>query len=103
MKMSCWKCNLKMKKIKEKFHGFEINGWKCPKCKEVIFDEKEIQPILHYNKLKESKKGLFVTVGELGKSKILRLPRIAEQLYNVSKGEKLRFDLEPKQISIKMR
>jgi len=100
--MKCWKCNLGMKKIKEDFHGFKVNGWKCDKCKEIIFDEKEIQPILNYNKLKESKKGLVVTVGELGKSKFFRIPKIAEQIYNISKGEKLQFDLEPEQISIKV-
>ena len=92
-----------MRKIEDKFHGFNVEGWECPKCKEVIFDEKEIQPILKYNKLRESKKELTVTVGVLGKSKIFRIPKIAEQVYDIHKGERLRFDLEPDKITIKVK
>lgn len=103
MKMKCWKCNLTMKKIKDEFHGFTVGAWKCPKCKEIIYDENEIQPILQYNKLKEQKKDLMVTVGVLGKSKIFRVPKIAEQLYNIYKGEKFKFNLEPGKITIKMK
>lgn len=103
MKMHCWKCNKNMEKIKDKFHDFTINAWKCPQCKEIIYDEKDIQPILQYNKLKESKKKLTVTVGVLGKSKIFRLPKIAEQLYKIYKGEKFLFDLKPNEISIKIK
>lgn len=103
MKMQCWKCKKGMKKIKDSFHGFSVDAWKCPKCKEIIYDEKEIQPILQYNKLKESKKKLTIKVGVLGKSKIFRVPKIAEQLYRIYKGEKFTFDLKPDEISIKMK
>lgn len=103
MKMHCWKCNKTMKRIKDKFHGFEINAWKCLKCKEVIYDEKDIQPILKYNKLKESRKDLVMKVGMLGKSKIFRIPKIAEQIYDIYKGEKFSFDLKPEEIIIKLK
>ncbi|MBL7147516.1 MAG: hypothetical protein ISS82_01695 [Nanoarchaeota archaeon] len=103
MKMYCWKCKTSMKKIKDKFHGFKVDAWKCTKCHEIIYDEKNIQPILQYNKLKESKKELTTTVGVLGKSKIFRIPKIAEQLYGVYKGEKLKFDLKPNEITIKIK
>lgn len=92
-----------MKKIKDRFHGFEIDAWKCAKCGEIIYDEKDIQPILQYNKLKQSKKELTMKVGTLGKSKILRLPKIAEQIYEINKGEKLRFELKPDEITIKVK
>ena len=92
-----------MKKIKDKFHGFTIDAWKCNECEEVIYDEKDIRPILKYNKLKEDKKPLTITVGVLGKSKILRIPKIAEQLYNIYKGEKYEFNLKPKEITIKIK
>ncbi len=92
-----------MKKIKDKFHGFEVDAWKCPKCKETIYDEKEIQPILQYNKLKQAKKELTMKVGTLGKSKILRLPKIAEQIYDINKGEKVPFELKPEGINIKLK
>lgn len=103
MKMHCWKCNKNMKKIKDKFHGFEVDAWKCLKCKEVIYDEKAIQPILQYNKLEEEKKELAVKVGVLGKSKIFRIPKIVEQIYGVYQGEMLGIDLEPGRMIIEMK
>lgn len=103
MKMYCWKCEKDMKKVKDDFHGFVVDAWKCPKCDEIIYDEKSIQPILQYNKLKGVKKALTVTVGALGKSKIFRIPKIAEQLYGINKGEKFQFELESDRITIKMR
>lgn len=92
-----------MRREEDFFHGFKIMGWKCPACKEVIYDAKDIQPVLQYNKLKGSKKGLTVTVGRLGGSKILRIPKLAEQLYGISKGDKLRLELEPERISIRVK
>lgn len=103
MKINCWKCNIDMKKIKDKFHEFTIDAWECPQCKEIIYDEGNIQPILQYNKLKENKKELITTIGVLGKSKIIRIPKIAEQLYEIHKGEKFKFDLRPDEIVIKLK
>lgn len=101
--MKCWNCRLNMKKVKDKFHGFDVEGWKCNKCKEVIYDEKVIQPILKYNKLKTDKKKLKVTIGVLGKSKIFRIPKIAEQIYNLNKGSKYEFDLKSNELTIKLK
>ena len=103
MKIRCWKCNLEMENIKDKFHGFIVDASKCSKCGEIIYDEKDIQPILQYNKLKEHKRKLTIKVGVLGKSKIFRIPKIAEQLYHIDKGEKFDFDLKPGEINIKMK
>jgi len=101
--MNCWKCKIDMKKIKDKFHKFTIDAWECPQCKEIIYDEENIQPILRYNKIKENKKELISTVGILGKSKIIRIPKIAEQLYEIRKGEKFKFDLKPEEIVIRLK
>jgi len=103
MKMHCYNCNKDMGKIKDEFHGFKIDAWKCNGCGEIIYDEKDIQPILRYNKLKENKKLLTVTVGVLGKSKIFRIPKIAEEIYDINKGEKLKFDLKPDEMTIKFK
>ncbi len=102
MRMNCFSCEEDMKKIKDKFHGFDVDAWKCGKCGEIIYDEKDIQLILQYNKLKKENK-LRVTVGVLGKSKIFRIPKLAEHLYKIDKGEKFDFDLKPGEISIKMK
>ena len=92
-----------MMPVNDNFHGFSVKGWQCPSCKEVIYDAKDIRPILQYNKLKGSKKGLTVTVGTLGNSKIVRIPKVAEQIYKVGKGDKLRLELEPERISIRVK
>jgi len=97
--MLCWKCNKKMKKVQDKFHGFEIIASKCPKCSEIIYDEKEIQPILKYNKLKQK----TIKVGELGNSKIFRFPKVAEQIYGITKGTQLLFELKPNEITIRLK
>lgn len=54
-KLNCWRCDAGMEKILDSFQGCKINAWECQKCKEIIYDEKEIQPILKYNKLKYAK------------------------------------------------
>ena len=55
-KLNCWKCSIDMKRILDNFQGFKVHAWKCTKCKEIVYDEAYIQPILKYNKLKNSKK-----------------------------------------------
>lgn len=99
--LNCWKCNAGMKRIKDNFQGFKINAWECPKCKDIVYDEADIQPILRYNKLKSSKK-VTSKVGILGKSKILRIPKSIEQIYSITKGEKIEFELEPEAIKLKV-
>ena len=103
MKMLCWKCKTDMKRVKDNFHAFTLPAWKCPNCKEIIYDAKDIQPILCYNKMKSAKSGITVTVGVLGESKILRIPKIAEQLYRIGKGDKLKLQLEPEGMSIRVK
>ena len=98
--MECVKCGKSMKTATELFHGFPIKGWKCPGCGEVVFGEKELQPILQYNKLRATGKGVAVKVGSLGNSTIIRVPKVAEQLYGICKGETVRLSLEPGKIVI---
>ena len=100
-KLNCWNCNIAMKRIKDNFQGFKVNAWLCTKCKDIVYDEADIQPILKYNKLKTSKKFAF-KVGILGKSKILRIPKSIEQIYNITKGKKIEFELEPETIKLKI-
>ncbi len=101
MKMHCWECHKDMERVTDTFHGFEVEAWKCPHCKEIVYDEHVIQPILHYNKLKDEK--LAVKVGILGKAKMFRFPKIVEQIYGIHQGEKLKLDLEPGKIIIEMK
>jgi len=91
-----------MEKIIDTFQGFRVKASQCRKCKEIIYDEQEIEPILKYNKLRTGKKGLISKVGILGNSKILRIPKTVEQIYNITKGRKIEFELEPEAIKLKV-
>ena len=100
-RLNCWKCNIVMRKIIDNFEGFKVNAWLCTKCKDIVYDEADIQPILKYNKLKTSKK-VASKVGILGKSKIIRIPKSVEQIYNITKGKKIEFELESEAIKLKI-
>lgn len=100
-KLNCWKCSTIMNRITDNFQGFKVSAWECPKCKDIVYDEDEIQPILKYNKLKSSKK-ITSKVGVLGNSKILRIPKSIEQIYHITKGKNIEFELEPTAIKLKV-
>ena len=100
-KLNCWKCNIVMKRIIDNFQGFKVNAWQCTKCRDIVYDEVDIQPILKYNKLKTSRK-VTSKVGVLGKSKILRIPKSIERIYNITKGKMIEFELEPEAIKLKI-
>jgi len=90
-----------MNRIMDNFQGFKVNAWQCPKCKDIVYDEADIQPILKYNKLKTAKK-VASKVGVLCKSKILRIPKSIEQIYRITKGKRIEFELEPESIKLKI-
>ena len=92
-----------MKRVKDNFHGFTLPAWKCLVCKEIIYDAKDIQPVLEYNKRKSAKDGITITVGMLGKSKIVRIPKVAEEIYGIGKGDKLKLELGPEGICIRVK
>ena len=100
-KLICWKCDTGMRRIVDNFQSFQVEAWKCPKCSDIVYDEADIQPILKYNKIKDSKK-VTSKVGILGKSKIIRIPKTIEQIYNITKGKKIEFVLEPKALKLKI-
>ncbi len=53
--------------------------------------------------MKAEKKGMTATVGVLGQSKIIRIPKVAEEIYKISKGDRLRLELGPEGISIRVK
>ena len=91
-KLYCWKCNLGMERVKDRFQGFQVEAWKCLKCGEVVYDENVVQPILKLRKLQQEQK-ITSKVGVLGKSMIVRIPKAVEQLYHLSKGKMVEFEL----------
>lgn len=100
--LKCWKCETIMVRTTDTFHGFRINAWKCRKCGDVVYDAADIQPILRYNKLKTAKR-VSSKVGVLGNNKVLRIPKYIEQIYNITRGQKIEFELEPQAIKLRVR
>lgn len=101
-KVICHECKKECVETEEKFHDFVINGWKCPKCGEVIFDEDVIQPILEYNKIMESGKKLEATLSLVGNNLAVRFPKIIERIYHLKRRKKIRFDLKPNGIVVEV-
>ncbi len=66
--------------------GIRARAWKCGKCGETILDPEAAQKALLLNKLK---KGIEVTVGQLGNSLVMRFPAEIAQLTGLKKGKKI--------------
>lgn len=101
-KVMCHECNKECVKTEESFHNFTIDGWKCPKCGEVIFDEEVIQPILRYNKLVSEGERLEATISSVGNNLVIRFPKIIERIYHLKCKKKVRFDLKPNGIVVEV-
>lgn len=67
-----------------KYKEYWVRGWKCEKCKrEYIHPEDS----LRISNLERLKQGLTVTVGQLGASYIIRIPKEVVEIYKLRKGE----------------
>ncbi|MBI2173214.1 MAG: AbrB/MazE/SpoVT family DNA-binding domain-containing protein [Candidatus Aenigmarchaeota archaeon] len=80
-----------MKKKTLVIEGIDARGWECTKCKDMVLHPEDAQRILLLSKLK---KGIPVTVGELGNSFVVRIPKEIAELYKLSKGEQIMMKAE---------
>lgn len=87
----CTNCNVVMKKKMFVIGGINIRGWECHECKEGVLHPEDAQKMFVFNKLK---KGLYVKVGELGKSLIMRIPKEVAEFYRISKGGEIKLKAE---------
>lgn len=78
-------CGANAKPFMTDFEGFEVNGWKCEKCKEEYLDPRELNPILKLKKL-EKENTLKAKVGVVGNSYTIRVPKPLIDAYHVRKG-----------------
>ena len=83
----CAKCEENMKKKIFKIEGVEVRGWECSRCKEAVLHPEDAQKMFVFNKLK---KGLYVKVGGLGESLIVRIPKEVAKFYNITKGGEIK-------------
>lgn len=80
-----------MRKTKFHIEGIDVRGWRCQECGEEFLHPEDAEKALMVNKLK---RGLTVTVGQLGKAKIIRLPQEIARFYRIKKGEEVEVKLE---------
>ncbi|MEK6923732.1 MAG: AbrB/MazE/SpoVT family DNA-binding domain-containing protein [Candidatus Micrarchaeota archaeon] len=67
--------------------GISAQAWKCRKCGEVVIEPQAAQKALLLNKLK---RGVEITVGQLGSSLVMRFPAEVAELAGISKGSKVK-------------
>ncbi|MBU1201362.1 MAG: AbrB/MazE/SpoVT family DNA-binding domain-containing protein [Nanoarchaeota archaeon] len=56
-----------------KFNSYDIDGWKCTKCKEEYYDPIQAQRILLINKLRD--KSYKLSVNKVKSNLVLRIPK----------------------------
>jgi len=79
-------CGGKAKKTSVKYKNYEVRGWKCGKCGEEYIHPEDSVKISQIEKLK---KGVSVVVGQLGASRIIRIPKEFVDIYSLEKGEQV--------------
>ncbi|MCS4540907.1 MAG: AbrB/MazE/SpoVT family DNA-binding domain-containing protein [Euryarchaeota archaeon] len=73
-----------------------MRGWKCKKCGNELADPRDAQRILEIKKAVS--KG--ATVGKVGKSLAIRIPKSLVTFYNIKPGNKIKLAPKAKEISI---
>ena len=66
------------------YKEYSVRGWKCKKCKREYIHPEDSLKISRMEKLK---KGISVTVGQLGASYIIRIPKNVAEIYKIKKRE----------------
>lgn len=82
----CTRCNSSMKRKRLVVEGMTVRGWECVKCKESVLHPEDAERMLVASKLR---RGLAVTVGELGTSLVVRIPKDVAKLCKLHKGEQV--------------
>lgn len=83
--MKC-SCGALARPKKIKVEGYGVRAWKCPKCKEEYLDSGDAEFVLLMKKLQ--KKGITATIGVLGDSFIVRIPKEIAETLKLVKGMK---------------
>lgn len=98
LKLKC-ECNGNLEKIKTKWKGIEVRGWKCKKCKEEIINPMDAQKALEIEKAR-NKNELTVKLRQVGKSNVVTIPQIIMEIENLRSGQKLEWAIEGKKLTL---
>ncbi len=80
-------CGKKAKLAVLKYKEYEVRGWKCASCKRSYIHPEDSLKISKLEKLK--KEGIKVTVGMVGHSLIIRIPKELGDIYGLHKGSEI--------------
>ena len=96
---NCSKCGSVMRKKTFKMTGFDVRGWECPKCGEVLYMGDDLNKVLVENKLK---RGIPVKVGILGNSFVMRIPKEVSSAFDIRKGKEVIFRIKDKELVVEV-
>ncbi|MFH1053351.1 MAG: hypothetical protein V1740_02935 [Candidatus Woesearchaeota archaeon] len=86
-----------MDKIKTKWKGIEVNGWKCRKCNEEVLNPVDAQKALEIDRARKNKE-LIVKLRKVGKSNVITVPHTIMKTENLKSGQKLEWGIEGKRL-----
>lgn len=92
LKLKC-ECNGQMERIKTKWKGLEVRGWRCKKCKEEVINPIDAQKALDIEKARKENK-LKVKLRRVGKSDVVTIPIIIKQIEGFKTGQELEWDIK---------
>lgn len=81
-------CGKKAKRTLLHYKHYEVRGWRCDSCRRSYIHPEDSLKISRLETLK--KKRVTVTVGVLGSSTVIRIPKDLSRLYGLKKGKKIR-------------
>jgi len=74
-----------------KFNGFDIEGWVCKHCGEVVHEPLKAEKILWLNKLQKQK--FHLKLSQIKSNLVLRIPKQVSDVFGLKKGETVEFGL----------
>lgn len=98
LKLKC-ECGGAMDKIKTKWKGIEVSGWRCRECKEELINPADAQKALEIERARKSNK-LKVKLRKVGKSNVVTVPHAIMEVENLKDGQKLEWGIEGKKLTL---
>jgi len=81
-----------------KFNQYSIDGWVCPKCKEIYYNPEQAERILLLNKLKHKK--LATKLGQVRSNLIIRIPKDIKDALGFEKGQEVTIKIRDREMRV---
>lgn len=83
--LECHKCKVLTEPVTVSYGGYEIRGWRCPKCGEEMLHPEDAQFVLE---LKKTGK-IEATVSRIGRQTVIRVPALIRDYYRLDKSRSI--------------